>query len=36
MIVLVVDDEKDVEILFRQKFRGEIRTGKVDFHFAPR
>lgn len=34
MIVLVVDDEKDVELLFRQRFRKEIRNNQVDFHFA--
>jgi len=31
---LVVDDETDMEYLFRQKFRKEIRTGEFDFHFA--
>lgn len=32
--VLVVDDEKDVETLFRQRFRREIRSGAVDLIFA--
>ena len=32
--ILVVDDEKDVEPLFRQKFRKEIRAGKVRVDFA--
>lgn len=32
--ILVVDDEKDVEILFRQRFRKEIREGVVEFLFA--
>jgi len=34
MVVLVVDDEKDVEMLFRQKFRSEIRQGLVELVFA--
>ena len=34
MKILVVDDEADVQPLFLQKFRKEIRNGEVDFHFA--
>lgn len=34
MKFLVVDDEKDVEMLFRQKFRKEIRKGKLELEFA--
>ncbi|MEM9904809.1 MAG: response regulator [Cyanobacteria bacterium P01_D01_bin.44] len=34
MHVLVVDDEADVELLFRQRFRREIKAQKIDFHFA--
>jgi len=34
MKFLVVDDEKDVEMLFRQKFRKEIREGKLEMVFA--
>ncbi len=34
MKFLVVDDEKDVEMLFRQKFRKEIRSGDLEFQFA--
>ncbi|MCH8558510.1 MAG: response regulator [Balneolia bacterium] len=34
MKCLVVDDEKDVEILFRQKFRREIKSGQIEFVFA--
>ena len=34
MKFLVVDDEKDVEMLFRQKFRKEIRNGDIDLVFA--
>ena len=33
-VALVVDDEQDVKLLFRQRFRKEIRAGKVDLHFA--
>ncbi len=32
--VLVVDDEEDVQWLFRQQFRREIRAGLLAFHFA--
>lgn len=31
---LVVDDEKDVELLFRQKFRKETRDGTLEMIFA--
>jgi CheY-like chemotaxis protein len=34
MKVMVVDDEQDVELLFRQHFRKEIRQQQVDFSFA--
>lgn len=34
MKFLVVDDEKDVEMLFRQKFRKEIRKGLIELEFA--
>lgn len=34
MKFLVVDDEKDVEMLFRQKFRKEIRRGDLELVFA--
>ena len=34
MKFLVVDDEKDVEMLFRQKFRKEIRNGDIELVFA--
>ena len=34
MKFLVVDDEKDVEMLFRQKFRKEIKNNDVEFLFA--
>jgi CheY-like chemotaxis protein len=32
--LLVVDDERDVEMLFRQKFRKEIRKGLLELQFA--
>lgn len=32
--VLIVDDEQDVELLFRQRFRKELREGAFNFHFA--
>ena len=34
MKILVVDDEKDVRVLFEQRFRREIRSGEVEFSFA--
>ncbi len=34
MCILVVDDESDIEILFRRRFRREVRRGEVIFHFA--
>ena len=34
MKIMVVDDEKDVQVLFQQKFRKELRAGKMEFHFA--
>jgi CheY-like chemotaxis protein len=34
MKILVVDDERDVEMLFRQKFRKEIKTNRIDLIFA--
>jgi CheY-like chemotaxis protein len=34
MKILVVDDEKDMETLFTQRFRKEIRSHEVDFAFA--
>ena len=34
MKILVVDDEKDVQLLFQQRFRKEIRNGDFNFVFA--
>jgi CheY-like chemotaxis protein len=33
-LVLVVDDEPDVEALFRQQFRRELRANRFDMEFA--
>ena len=34
MKILVVDDERDVQTLFEQRFRKEIKNGEVNFVFA--
>jgi CheY-like chemotaxis protein len=34
MKILVVDDEKDIQTLFEQRFRKEIRANEMDFIFA--
>ena len=34
MKILVVDDEQDVQALFEQRFRKEIRAGEMQFVFA--
>ena len=34
MKILVVDDERDVQLLFEQRFRKEIRQGTIGFAFA--
>lgn len=34
MKILVVDDEADVQPLFIQRFRKEIKNGEFDFSFA--
>jgi CheY-like chemotaxis protein len=34
MKILVVDDEKDMQTLFEQRFRKEIRANKILFAFA--
>jgi CheY-like chemotaxis protein len=33
--ILVVDDEPDVESLFRQQFRRDLRSGRFHMEFAP-
>ena len=32
--ILVVDDEPDLEILLRQKFRKKIKQNELEFFFA--
>jgi CheY-like chemotaxis protein len=34
MKILIVDDEKDVEMLFRQKFRKEMKNDNLELVFA--
>ena len=34
LLILVVDDEPDVEVLFRQQFRRELRVGRFTMEFA--
>jgi CheY-like chemotaxis protein len=34
LLILVVDDEPDVEVLFRQQFRRELRAGRFAMEFA--
>ena len=34
MKILVVDDEKDIQLLFEQRFRKEIRDKQLVFAFA--
>ena len=33
-LILVVDDEPDVEMLFRQQFRRDLREGRFMMEFA--
>ena len=33
-LVLVVDDEPDIEVLFRQQFRRDLRAGRLNIEFA--
>ncbi len=34
VLILVVDDEPDVEVLFRQQFRRDLRAGRFTMEFA--
>ena len=34
MKILIVDDEKDIEMLFRQKFRKEVKYNDLELMFA--
>jgi CheY-like chemotaxis protein len=35
LLILVVDDEPDVEVLFRQQFRRDLRADRFSMEFAP-
>jgi CheY-like chemotaxis protein len=35
LLILVVDDEPDVEVLFRQQFRRDLRAGRFAMEFVP-
>ena len=34
LLILVVDDEPDVEVLFRQQFRRDLKAGRYTMEFA--
>ncbi len=34
LLILLVDDEPDVEVLFRQHFRRDLRAGRFTMDFA--
>jgi CheY-like chemotaxis protein len=34
LLILVVDDEADIELLFRQQFRRDLRAGRYTMEFA--
>ncbi len=34
MKVMVVDDERDIKLLFEQQFKKELRRGELEFQFA--
>ena len=34
LLILVVDDEPDVELLFRQQFRRDLRASRFTMEFA--
>ena len=34
LLILVIDDEPDVEMLFRQHFRRDLRAGRFSMEFA--
>jgi CheY-like chemotaxis protein len=34
LLILVVDDEPDLELLFRQQFRHDLRAGRFTMEFA--
>lgn len=35
LLILVIDDEPDVEALFKQQFRHDLRDGRFTMEFAP-
>jgi len=34
LLILVIDDEPDIEVLFRQQFRRDLRDGRFTMEFA--
>ena len=34
LMILIVDDEQDVQWLFKQRFRKELKAGDIDLRFA--
>jgi len=34
LLIIVIDDEPDVEVLFRQQFRRDLRAGRFSMEFA--
>lgn len=34
MKILVVDDERDIQPLFEQRFRKEVKEGEIEFEFS--
>ena len=34
LLILIVDDEPDIELLFRQQFRRDLRAGRFTMEFA--
>jgi CheY-like chemotaxis protein len=34
LLILVIDDELDVEVLFRQEFRRDLRADRLTMEFA--
>ncbi len=34
MRLIVVDDERDIQLLFQQKFRKELKRGEIQIHYA--
>jgi CheY-like chemotaxis protein len=34
MKLLIVDDEQDIQLLFQQKFRRELKSSQIELHFV--